>query len=166
MNCPAVSRWVLCALAALGALPALAQGDGQGSTAYHLLLRQPSTASARGAAAAPRLTLVSRRALRDAAPLARDPRLSESMLVVVARDIREREIARVALPDPRILRAEFPDAAGQLQGRLLQHADAELFATLPDDPRTALLDVLQPRWNGHAFELVPLGVVVVPEDAR
>jgi hypothetical protein len=93
-------------------------------------------------------------------PLARerDPQLSGDRLVVVAVDADGTPTDVRIVPDPRIVRAETPDATGLLSGTVLMYPDVELRVTLTASPDTRELRVYQPRWTGDAWALDPIAV--------
>jgi hypothetical protein len=63
------------------------------------------------------------------------------------------------LPDPRLLRAEWPDPTGVVQGVKLHRANADFFVPVPDDSAITELRVYHPRWTGTAFDLDLVGTV-------
>ena len=87
------------------------------------------------------------------APRQRRPEIAEGQIVVTVVDAAGNEKGRTIVPDPRILRAEFPDETGQLQGNHRVRPNAEFLVTLPDDPSIRELRIHEPRWNGSEFEL-------------
>jgi hypothetical protein len=95
------------------------------------------------------------------APLQRRPQVSAGLIVVSAVDGDGIERGRTILPDPRIIRAEFPDETGRLQGIVLLRPNVEFLVTLPEDPEIRELHILEPRWNGHEFVLEFISAVDV-----
>ena len=102
---------------------------------------------------------VERRQASGAMPRQRAIELSANQLLIIAVDRLGRDRQRMLLPDPRLLRAEWPDPTGELQGVVLHRANAEFFVPVPDDPAITELRVYHPRWTGHAFDLDLLGTV-------
>lgn len=92
----------------------------------------------------------------------RDPQLAADRLVVVAVDAAGTSIDWRIVPDPRIVRAETPDATGLLSGTVLMYPDVELRVALTASPDTRELRVYQPRWTGEAWVLEPIAVSPVP----
>jgi hypothetical protein len=103
--------------------------------------------------------VIERRHAAGAMPRQRAMELSANQLLIIAVDRLGRDRQRMLLPDPRILRAEWPDSTGELQGVVLHRANAEFFVPVPDDPAITELRVYHPRWTGHAFDLDLLGTV-------
>jgi len=105
------------------------------------------------------LAILERR--RDVAfpPLQRRPQVSSDQIVVTAVDGAGIEKGRTILPDPRIIRAEVPDATGKIHGTVLFRPHVEFLVTLPEDPAIRELRIHEPRWNGRAFVLEFVGAV-------
>ena len=103
--------------------------------------------------------VIERRRASGALPRQRAIELSADQLLIVAVDRLGRDRQRMLLPDPRLLRAEWPDATGELQGVVLHRANADFFVTVPDDPAITELRVYHPRWTGKTFDLDLLGTV-------
>jgi len=107
-------------------------------------------------------TLLERRLAPGSLPHQRNPELSSDQIVVVAVDVKGQEIDWQLIPDPRVLRAEFPGPTGELSGEVLHHAETELLITLPDDPTIRELRLYHPHWTGAAFVLDLLGTIPLP----
>ena len=60
------------------------------------------------------------------------------------------------MADPRVLRAEVPDASGERRALRLSHTDVEFTVVLPEDPSIAALVLYEPEWTGHDWRLIPL----------
>jgi hypothetical protein len=103
--------------------------------------------------------LVERRHASGAMPRQRAIELSADQLLIIAVDRLGRDRQRLLLPDPRLLRAEWPDPTGELQGVVLHRAHADFFVPVPDDPAITELRVYHPRWTGQAFDLDLVGTV-------
>jgi hypothetical protein len=103
--------------------------------------------------------VVERRHASGAMPRQRALELSADQLLIIAVDRLGRDRQRLLMPDPRLLRAEWPDPTGELQGVVLHRANAEFFLSVPDDPAITELRVYHPRWTGKAFDLDLLGTV-------
>jgi|GEM_PF-3407926 len=113
-----------------------------------------------------RLAVRSRRFTAEPPPVERSAELSEERIVVAGCDGEGREVVRMTLPDPRLLRAEAPDEAGRLSTRLLYRAEAEFTVALPADAETAVLRIFHPVWDGRSFGLVLLAEVRLEDDGR
>jgi hypothetical protein len=103
--------------------------------------------------------LVERRRASGAIPPQRAIELSADQLLIIAVHRLGRDRQRILLPDPRLLRAEWPDPTGELQGVVLYRANAEFFVPVPDDLAITELHVYHPRWTGNAFDLDLVGTV-------
>jgi hypothetical protein len=66
------------------------------------------------------------------------------------------------MPDPRILRAETSDDAGNLSGQTLYHSKADFIVAVPDDQTITEVRLYHPRWNGTEFSLEPVGAIRLP----
>jgi hypothetical protein len=109
--------------------------------------------------AASLFAVVERRRASGAMPRQRAIELSSDQLLIIAVDRLGRDRQRLLLPDPRLLRAEWPDPTGEVQGVTLHRANADFFVPVPDDPAITELWVYHPRWTGTAFDLDLLGTV-------
>jgi hypothetical protein len=103
--------------------------------------------------------IVEDRLLSGHLPRQRTPRLTSEQLVVLATDADGKVVDLQLVPDPRILRAEFPGPTGELSGTILHHTQTELLLVLPDDARIKQLKLYYPRWTGTAFVLDLLGTI-------
>jgi hypothetical protein len=65
------------------------------------------------------------------------------------------------IPDPRVVRAEFPAADGQLKGETLSNFDFTLDVAYPDDPNISGLRFYHPVWNGTDFDLRLLATTAI-----
>ena len=97
--------------------------------------------------------LLDRRRGLGALPAERDPQLSTDHLVVISTDGNGRELDWRTVSDPRLVRAELPDAQGQLHGRTFTRPQADLLVDIPDDPAIAALRVYEAQWTGTEFVL-------------
>jgi hypothetical protein len=65
-------------------------------------------------------------------------------------------------PDPRILRAEVPEANGQQHiGRALYLTETTFRVDYPNNPAISELRFYQPLWTSKGFELELIGSVSV-----
>ncbi len=127
-----------------------------------LIIRLPDAlpAGAPAPVAAPVLPLVARAAQTAAAVRERDPQLASDRLVVIAYTADGAVADWRVAPDPRIVRSEQPnDATGLLSGRVLLQTGVDLHVPIAALPSIALVRIYQPRWNGAAFDLEPVGSV-------
>lgn len=60
-------------------------------------------------------------------------------------------------PDPRLLRAESADAAGNLSGKTLYRAGMEMLVSYPSDEKIAELRFYHPSWDGQSYSLESIG---------
>jgi hypothetical protein len=95
----------------------------------------------------------SRRTALGSLPRQRAPELSSSQVLVLAVDAQKQLKGWALIPDPRVLRAEFPGQGGELSGQVIYQSKAEFIVALPDDPEIAELRFYHPRWTGKAFDL-------------
>jgi hypothetical protein len=87
--------------------------------------------------------------------------LSEDRLVVSASGRDGRELGRITIVDPRLLRAEIADDEGRLSSVRLYRPEADFTIALPDVPAIASLRLFQPVWDGAAFVLELVGEVAL-----
>lgn len=92
-------------------------------------------------------------------PKQRSAELSSDQVVVVALDAEGRMRWCGLVPDPRLLRAEWPGADGELTGQVLYRESAEFFVAYPDDDSIKEIRLYHPDWDGRAFSLKPVGAV-------
>jgi hypothetical protein len=111
--------------------------------------------------AAHRLRAERGRIIRGPLPKARSAELTEDHLVVLGLDARGEELGRVALIDPRIIRAEWADEEGRLTGLVLTHPSADFTVVFPAALEIAAIRVLVPKWTGNGFAFQTLGEITV-----
>ncbi len=112
--------------------------------------------------APPQLSLLARYRRSGVLPKQRSPELSSTHLLVVAESATGEIVDWQLVPDPRLLRAEAPGPAGELEGQVLTRREAEVLVAIPDDPSIVRLRLYHPRWTGKAFTLDFLGHVPLP----
>jgi hypothetical protein len=105
------------------------------------------------------LTAIERRKRNQVLPRQRSLELSTNQLLVVAVNGKRQLRWWSLIPDPRILRAESPDAGGKLGGRVLFRPKVEIIVAFPDDVTITELRLYHPRWTGSEFILEPLGAI-------
>jgi len=99
-------------------------------------------------------------------PKQRSAELSSDLVVVVALDAEGRMRWCGLVEDPRLLRAEWPGADGELTGQVLYKESAEFLVAYPDDDSIKELRLYHPDWDGRAFSLKPVGTVAPDEGRR
>lgn len=120
----------------------------------------PRTAAAQHPNAPGRVALARAAERREGGlPKQRSAELSPDQLVVVALDAEGRMRWCGLVADPRLLRAEWPGADGELTGRVLYRESAEFFVAYPDDDSIKEIRLYHPDWDGRAFSLKPVGAV-------
>lgn len=92
-------------------------------------------------------------------PKQRSAELSSDQVVVVALDAGGRMRWCGLVPDPRLLRAEWPGADGELTGQVLYRESAEFFVAYPDDESIKEIRLYHPDWDGRKFSLELVGAV-------
>ena len=92
-------------------------------------------------------------------PKQRSAEMSSDHVVVVALDAEGRMRWCGLVEDPRLLRAEWPGADGELTGRVLYKESAEFFVAYPDDDSIKEIRLYHPDWDGRDFSLKPVGAV-------
>ena len=88
--------------------------------------------SAAGAERTPVARVIQRIERNDPPPRQRSPELSSDHLVIAVLDAQETVRHWQIVIDPRLVRGEFPDAAGNLQKTVIYRSDVE-FSVLDDD---------------------------------
>jgi hypothetical protein len=105
-----------------------------------------------------RVTVLERRDISGPPPRQRNVEVSSQHIVVVGLDEQEREIARIVITDPRLIRAEIFDSSGEIiSTKLIYRENAEILLVLPADPRLHELKIYHPNWTGTNFVLEPIG---------
>lgn len=108
------------------------------------------------------VTVLGRRRGTGPLPQERDPQLSEDRLVVISVDATGRELDWRLVMDPRLVRAEFPDAQGRLSGRTFQRTEVNLLVDVPNDPDIVRLRIYAPQLTNDGFVLNLLATVDLP----
>jgi hypothetical protein len=97
-----------------------------------------------------------------AAPRPRNLELAATHMLVIAVDELQQLLWWNQFPDPRILRAEVPDANGQQHiGRTFYLTETEFAVAYPNNPATHELRFYHPLWTGTEFQLELIGSVSV-----
>jgi hypothetical protein len=91
--------------------------------------------------------------------LRRTVELSTTQIFIAMLDGSSRLVWFDQLPDPRVVRAEFPDERGMLQGETIYRMSANMLVTVPADRGVRSLRFYHPAWNGETFELSLMGTL-------
>lgn len=109
-----------------------------------------------------RVTVTGHRRVPGPSPRQRHPEISSEQLIVVGLDADGREISRVVIADPRLVRAETAGPSGELTSEVFYREEAELTIALPDDPGLSMIKIYHPRWTSKEFILEPIGETPLP----
>lgn len=104
------------------------------------------------------MTMLSHRYTSDEVPRQRALELAGDRLLVLGVDTAGVIKFWSVVPDPRVIRAEFPGPNGQLSGQTLQRPNPELLLDLPDDPEIREVRVYVPA----SSDLRLTGMVSLP----
>jgi hypothetical protein len=85
--------------------------------------------------------------------------LSSEQILVLTLDARAQLRWWTLLPDPRIVRAEEPQAGGELKGQVVFQPEADFLVDVPEDAGAVELRFYHPRWTGEEFALELLGTL-------
>ncbi len=86
-------------------------------------------------------------------PRFRSVELSSQHLVLVTVDSANRLRWWSMVPDPRILRAETPDANNRLSGKVIYQPSVDTSFAIPDDAAATELRFYHPQWTDDRFVL-------------
>ncbi len=107
-----------------------------------------------------RLEIISQKQVFGAPQVQRNPQLSEDELVVSALDAQGKEITRVYIADPRLIRSENIDSRGNFTSKKkLYRRSAKLIIPLPDHSEIKSIQIFQPHWTGTEFTLELIGEI-------
>jgi hypothetical protein len=109
----------------------------------------------------PEMRLLGERKEKGGLPKQRTLELSTEQILVVAVDSKQQLKAWTLIADPRILRAELPDAKGKLSKHLLHYSKPQFSVAFPDMPEIKELRFYAPNWTGTEITLVLIGSVAV-----
>ena len=132
------------------------EGSGAQEIRIHWFVKDPRVAAQ---AVADSLTVVDRQPVLGAVARERRPELAPDKLVVVLLDAGDREVDWRIIPDPRVIRGEFADADGKMNGQQLRRVETDFLVAIPDLPSITRLALYQPRWTGREFMLDLIGTV-------
>jgi hypothetical protein len=108
------------------------------------------------------LTATSSLARPGSVPVPRTLELATTHTLVIGVDESQQLLWWNQFPDPRILRAEVPDASGQQHiGRTFYRSETDFTVAYPNNPAINELRFYHPLWNGTGFELELIGSVSV-----
>lgn len=148
-----------------------APSGGDGARAYReVRIRWGSPADAASAAsdeARPEVseaTLVGVSLRAGSLPRVRSLELSPEHLLAVAVGADAGVRWWSLIPDPRVLRSEWPGPDGQLTGRVVRLPETEFAVNVPEDAGAAELRFYQPHRTGDGYRLVLVGAVALRKD--
>lgn len=87
--------------------------------------------------------------------------LSEFDVVVFAVNTDNKVVWWEIKPDPRVVRAETSDAAGNLSGGVMYRPSPDMLISVPTGRGIEKLHIFSPVWDGTSFSLQALGSVKV-----
>jgi hypothetical protein len=94
-------------------------------------------------------------------PRVRALELSSTQLLVIGVDNSASLRWWHVFTDPRLIRAETVDSAGQLKAYLSYSSETDFVLAYPDDAAITQLRLYQPEWTGENFTLKPVGTLSV-----
>lgn len=109
-----------------------------------------------------RFSTIEHRRLPESPPRQRNPELSSEQLVILALNEQGREVTRIIIPDPRLIRAETAGPLGEITSKLLYRETGTFTVAIPDYPSIQNLKICHPHWTGNKFILEPLGEIQLP----
>jgi hypothetical protein len=83
--------------------------------------------------------------------------LSPTQLLVIYGNEQKQVLWWELQPDPRIFRAETSDESGNLSGKTLYRAGADMLITFPADEKIAEVFLYSPNWDGKNYNLELIG---------
>ena len=122
------------------------------ANANGLVEEAPETAS---------VQLVEQQVIAGAVRRLRHYQYSEDQIVVVAVDRSGNELYRDIHTDPRLVRAEVPNAAGNLEYKEFYSPSASMAFSIPNDSSAQAVRLLKPKWNGVSFSFEAIGVLAL-----
>ena len=90
-------------------------------------------------------------------PRQRNPELSEDQMVIAVFDTEGKEITRIFLIDPRLIRAESEDRNGRLTTQIFYREEVDFTIAVPDRSDLGELKIFQPHWTGSEFLMELIG---------
>lgn len=117
--------------------------------------RQPSDVQP---APAQRAKILQKKRVVSKVPRQRNPQLTSQHLVIIGYDEKNREIARVMIPDPRLIRMEEIDDSGRfISKRIIYEDTAEFSLLFPENPQLRTMKFYHPNWTGEKYILNLIG---------
>ncbi len=92
----------------------------------------------------------------------RNPELSSQQLVLNALDSNGKEVAQIIIDDPRLVRAQTVNPAGEITCEVLYQEGVDFSVVLPDEPDLTELKIYQPHWTGTTYKLELIGKALLP----
>lgn len=126
--------------------------DSSAAGGQNNLLKRPGSGA---------LTLLAADKRQGSLPRERSFELSTNQILVIGVDGKQNLRSWKLMLDPRLVRAEVPNANGELSGEELYLANVEFWIAIPDDPAIKEVRLFQPRWTGKEFQLEPVTALVV-----
>jgi hypothetical protein len=83
--------------------------------------------------------------------------LSPTQVLIVFTDEQKRILWWDLQPDPRIFRAETSDESGNMSGKTLYRANADILITSPANEKITELFLYSPDWDGENYSLKLIG---------
>lgn len=83
--------------------------------------------------------------------------LSPTQILVVAVNQNDQALWWNLMPDPRLVRAETIDAAGNFSGKMIYRNSVEMLVSFPSDDAITELHFYHPNWNGQSYSLESIG---------
>ncbi len=106
------------------------------------------------------LKIIKSRVFKTSLPKHRSRELSNNHLVIIAADKHWKEITRVIMNDPRLVRAEVANKNGVFVLRKdLYRTNVSFPIVLPYDEKIQQIVALKPQWTGNEFVLKYIGNV-------
>ena len=122
----------------------VAVDNGRARKSYELRLHWRSAMGAAGTFTGEEMRLVERVDRNDPPPRQRSPEISGDQLVVAVLDSQGTVRNCQIIIDPRLVRGEFPDAAGRLHNTTVYRTEAEFSISVPDSVDAAEVRILVP----------------------
>lgn len=91
---------------------------------------------------------------------------SENEVLIVMLDQNNQVLWWDSIPDPRVLRAETADDAGNISGQTFYLKSAVMPVSYPADERITELRFYHPKWNGQSYSLESIGNLSLASAAK
>jgi hypothetical protein len=129
-------------------------------TLIHWAVKPSSPAGptgSQGTAESHALSILERASREGSLPRPRSLELSEEQVLVVAIGADNQLRWWTLIPDPRLMRAEFPGPNGELTGQTVMRTEADFSVAYPADPSITELRFYHPRLTDGGFVLETIG---------